>query len=182
MTNEEHIKTLLPVVQEKVRLFLFKAKEAGFDLRITDSHRTPKEQDEIYSRGRTTPGRIVTYAKGTPVPQSLHNFQCAIDVCDKKKLYDIDWNKLGKIGESCGLEWGGRWTKPVDKPHFQFTGGLTLKELQQGKRPISNVLDKVIVLKDGKYYRVDKGSYTHLTSMVQVGWYLAAGYKNIGKV
>lgn len=182
MTNEDLIKTLLPVVQEKVRLFLAKAKEAGFDLRITDGHRTPKEQDEIYARGRTVPGRVVTYAKGTPVPQSLHNFQCAIDVVDKKRGYDIDWNKLGKIGEACGLEWGGRWTRPVDKPHFQYTGGLTLKQLQQGKRPQPEVLDKVVYNKSGNWLRVDNGVETYLSSMPQVWFYIAKGYKNLGKV
>ena len=173
------LKSLLPIVQEKVKLFLSKAKEAGFDLRITDGHRTPQEQDYIYAQGRTRPGRIVTYAKAN---QSLHNFKCAIDVVDKKKGYDIDWNKLGKIGESCGLEWGGRWTKPVDKPHFQYTGGLTLKQLQSGKRPEAPKLDKVVYLKGGKYYRVDNGVETHLTSMPQVWYYIARGYKNLGKV
>lgn len=182
MTNEDLIKTLLPVVQEKVRVFLVKAKEAGFDLRITDGHRTPKEQDYIYAQGRTRPGKIVTNSKGTPLPQSNHNFQCAIDVCDRKKLYNIDWEKLGKIGESCGLEWGGRWVGFVDKPHFQYTGGLTLKQLQQGKRPQKEVLDKVVYNKSGNWLRVDKGVETYLSSMPQVWYYIARGYKNLGKV
>lgn len=29
------------------------------------------------------------------------------------------WERIGEIGESVGLEWGGRWTLLRDYPHFQ---------------------------------------------------------------
>lgn len=29
------------------------------------------------------------------------------------------WEKMGIIGESTGLEWGGRWKENKDTPHFQ---------------------------------------------------------------
>ena len=32
-----------------------------------------------------------------------------------------------------GGVWGGSWTGFVDRPHFEFTGGLTLRDLQQGR-------------------------------------------------
>ena len=32
------------------------------------------------------------------------------------------------IGESLGLEWGGRW-KFVDEPHFQYNEGHSMSEL-----------------------------------------------------
>lgn len=156
-TNEELILQLLPVVQTKVRDFLAKAKIAGFNIRITESYRTPQRQQELYNQGRSTPGPRVTNAMGLPIPQSNHCFKVAIDVVDTVKGYNIDWEKLGKIGESCGLEWGGRWTQIVDKPHFQFTGGLTLKDLQSGKipgeqpKPIIQPLN----IKDGLYLAVE---------------------------
>ena len=36
--------------------------------------------------------------------------------------YDKDgfFSKVGAIGKSIGLEWGGDWKTPVDKPHFQL--------------------------------------------------------------
>mgnify|MGYP003623833130 CR=1 FL=1 len=34
-----------------------------------------------------------------------------------------------------GLEWGGAWTGFIDKPHFQWTNGLTLAQLQKGDYP-----------------------------------------------
>jgi peptidoglycan L-alanyl-D-glutamate endopeptidase CwlK len=30
------------------------------------------------------------------------------------------FTKVGRIGQSIGLEWGGSWKSPVDKPHFQL--------------------------------------------------------------
>ena len=48
--------------------------------------------------------------------------------------YDKDgfFSKVGAIGKSIGLEWGGDWKTPVDKPHFQRPdGGSTTKELKQ---------------------------------------------------
>jgi peptidoglycan L-alanyl-D-glutamate endopeptidase CwlK len=49
-------------------------------------------------------------------------------VRDKQFVWDLkvdinendlnDWEEIGRIGESAGLEWGGRWAKP-DRPHFQ---------------------------------------------------------------
>ena len=32
---------------------------------------------------------------------------------------DAVWDRMGAIGEECGLSWGGRWTGFVDKPHFE---------------------------------------------------------------
>jgi peptidoglycan L-alanyl-D-glutamate endopeptidase CwlK len=47
------------------------------------------------------------------------------------------WRKIGEIGESVGLEWAGRWTgKLREMAHFQYTGGLTLAQLQSGKVPV----------------------------------------------
>lgn len=29
-----------------------------------------------------------------------------------------DWEEIGRLGEACGLVWGGRWKSP-DRPHFE---------------------------------------------------------------
>ncbi|MBK5230848.1 MAG: M15 family metallopeptidase, partial [Thermoleophilia bacterium] len=44
------------------------------------------------------------------------------------------WQRLGAIGEACGLEWAGRWKRFREFPHFQYTGGLTLNEFRAGAR------------------------------------------------
>lgn len=122
MTEKEILAQLTNPMRAKTRCFLDKAKAAGFSLRITSGYRSIAEQNELYKIGRRgIPGeKIVTNAKGG---QSNHNFRIAIDVVDRSKGYNIDWAKLGKLGKSCGLAWGGDWTKFPDKPHFEDKGG-----------------------------------------------------------
>jgi hypothetical protein len=45
-----------------------------------------------------------------------------------------DYEEVGLLGESLGLQWGGRF-RLRDYCHFQFTGGLSLRELMAGQRP-----------------------------------------------
>ena len=88
----------------------------------------------IRDRGRTIPGKIVTNARAG---QSFHNYRCAFDVVplvNGKCIWDDEylWNKIGMIGEFCGLIWAGRWTTFKETAHFQYTGGLTISQLEAG--------------------------------------------------
>ena len=100
----------------------------GYDLRITAGFRSLEEQTQLYDEGRTVDGHIVTEA---PAGRSIHNYGLAVDVVDKYKGYDIDWDKLIQIGAYCGLESGG----PGDLPHFEHRGGLSTADLAAGERP-----------------------------------------------
>ena len=96
----------------------------GLIIGIGESFRTKEEQDALYAKGRTTPGNIVTNAKGSSY-SSHHQWGTAFDIYrnDGKGVYtdgDGFFEKVGKIGKSIGLEWGGDWKSPVDKPHFQL--------------------------------------------------------------
>lgn len=130
MDNEQMIANLHASIQQKARDFLVKATQAGFNLRITHGYRSIEEQNALYAQGRTKPGAIVTNARGG---QSFHNFGMAFDVVDTKAGYNINWDKLGEIGRSVGLEHGDRGY--VDKPHFQYREGLSLEQVQKGARP-----------------------------------------------
>lgn len=104
--------------------------QLGIDLLITQGLRTIAEQNAFYAQGRTTPGRIVTQARGG---FSFHNFGVAFDVCPLKNGsldWSYDFNKIGKIGESIGLEHGDRGY--IDLPHFQYRAGYTLENFQHG--------------------------------------------------
>lgn len=105
----------------------------GLIIGIGESFRTKEEQDALYAKGRTAPGNIVTNAKGSSY-SSHHQWGTAFDIYrnDGKGVYtDSDgfFEKVGKIGKSIGLEWGGDWKSPVDKPHFQLPdwGNTTTK-------------------------------------------------------
>ena len=108
----------------------------GLIIGIGESFRTKEEQDALYAKGRTAPGNIVTNAKGSSY-SSHHQWGTAFDIYrnDGMGVYtDSDgfFAKVGKIGKSIGLEWGGDWKSPVDKPHFQLPDwGITTTKLKR---------------------------------------------------
>ena len=105
-------------------------------VKLGECFRSVAEQDALYAKGRTKPGSIVTYAKGTSY-SSMHQWGIAFDIIrndGKGAYYDSDgwFSKVGKIGKALGLEWGGDWINPVDKPHFQLKQwGSTPAKLKQ---------------------------------------------------
>lgn len=138
------LEDLHPVVATLARKLLFNAQEACVPVMITQTLRSMDEQATLYARGRTAPGRIVTYAKPG---QSYHNYGLAFDVAilkDGTPTWDTkvdvndneveDYLEVGLLGEKLGLTWGGRW-RFVDLPHFQYTFGLSINDLLAGKRP-----------------------------------------------
>lgn len=114
------------------RKFLAKAKAEGIDLLVTCTYRSPEDQANLYRQGRTRPGKVVTNARPW---KSWHQYRVAFDVVPIKNGKPIWndvalWNRIGALGESVGLTWGGRWTSIVDRPHFQATGGKTMAQLR----------------------------------------------------
>jgi peptidoglycan L-alanyl-D-glutamate endopeptidase CwlK len=128
-----NIATLRKDAQSKAREWLLKCLEAGINVKIITGLRTYQEQDALYAQGRTAPGRKVTNA---PAGYSWHNFGVAWDFV----VFDADdqpqWDsplmeKCGRIAESLGHEWGGRWTSPQDTPHVTVKMGCTLADARQ---------------------------------------------------
>ncbi|MDD3144653.1 MAG: M15 family metallopeptidase [Candidatus Gracilibacteria bacterium] len=131
--SEKRIMTLNPLIRDDVRDFLdIVYKDLKINLRVAQSMRTIDEQNNLYNQGRTSPGNIVTWVKGGG---SYHNYGLAFDIVEIDKNgkinYDIDWNKVSKIGKDIGFEWGGDWKTSTDKPHFQKTYGFTTTELKK---------------------------------------------------
>ena len=128
-----NIATLRPDAQAEAREWLLKCLDAGINVKIITGLRTYQEQDELYAQGRTAPGRKVTNA---PAGYSWHNFGVAWDFVVYDPTGQPQWEsqlmeKCGKIAESLGLEWGGRWTSPRDTPHIQLRMDCTLAEARQ---------------------------------------------------
>lgn len=135
MINSRDIAELHPKVKTMAEMFLQKCKDAGIDIIITSTYRDNESQAALYASGRTVAGPVKTNAKAG---QSFHNYRVAFDFCpivDGKAAWNDSmlFKRCGEIGESCGLEWAGRWQSFQEMAHLQFTGGLKLADFQQGK-------------------------------------------------
>lgn len=170
---------LHPVVKQKAEQLLINANKrlGNYKMIITQGLRTFAEQNALYAQGRTKPGNIVTNAKAG---QSMHNYGLAIDfalvspdgkraVWDTKADFDrdgkADWTEVVEEAKKLGFEWGGDWRSFKDNPHFEMTFGLSLKDLQNGTRPPTNVQSNKpsMTLKpsDNKKYRLATGPFAN---------------------
>ena len=134
MINSRSLDDLLPLVKQRVEAFIEACKDEDIDLLVTSTYRDLESQRALFEQGRTLPGKIVTNA---PAGQSFHNWRCAVDVVpivNGKAIWDDEalWQKIGLIGEHCGLTWAGRWKTFKETAHFQYTGGLTIAQLNEG--------------------------------------------------
>lgn len=137
---------LHPTVKERSDQLIQQAADKGIVIVITDDFRSAEDQDRLYEQGRTVAGNIVTHARGG---ESFHNFGLAIDFAIKTPSADViwdmhydgnqngrgDWNEVVEMAKALGFEWGGDWPQFKDYPHLQMNFGLTLRDLQNGKRP-----------------------------------------------
>lgn len=112
----------------------------NIEIRVTQGLRSYQEQDALYAQGRTTPGRIVTNARGG---ESWHNFGMAVDVAPSlngvDQIFVPDWNENHPVwmivvsaGTLVGLVNGKSWK---DEPHFELVGqypvGAPTDEIRQ---------------------------------------------------
>ena len=127
--TERRILTLEPETLDKCVEFLNECFRKGIQLRVTSTLRTFKEQEELYAKGRTKGGQIVTNARPG---RSWHNYGRAFDIVeikDRRAIWHNDnWDLIGRLGVEAGLEWGGNWRSFQDRPHFQNRNGMTLNE------------------------------------------------------
>lgn|SRR5574344_313298 len=133
---------LHPDLQIKIPQLISACAAQGIIIKIGECLRTVSEQNALYAKGRTAPGCIVTNATGTKF-SSMHqwgvafDFYINMDVDGDGKISDdlynnstALFNKVGKIGQSIGLEWGGAWSIH-DLPHFQLPNwGSTAAKLK----------------------------------------------------
>jgi len=136
----QRVEKLHPLIRESVLAALEKCWSSGLRVRITQGLRTIAEQNSLYSIGRTSPGRVVTNAKGG---HSYHNYGLAVDFCliryDKSASFseteDVnrdgrnDWPQVVEIFKAEGFEWGGDFKSIRDTPHFQKSFGKSTAEL-----------------------------------------------------
>lgn len=145
----ERVSKLHPKVRDEAAKAIDNA-ELGFPpnmaIRVVQGLRTIAEQNALYAKGRTSPGPIVTKAKGG---SSYHNYGLAIDfaiIYDKNgdgifeelswdiaKDYDkdgkVDWNEVVSQFEAIGWAWGGKFRTFKDYPHCEKSFGYKPSQL-----------------------------------------------------
>lgn len=128
--NQKEILELHHIVQPYATKLVEELEALGYKPLVTQGRRTVEEQNALYAQGRTKPGQKVTNARGG---ESWHNYGLALDLGfldgEGKLVYDVDWNIVGKVGQKIGFSWGGAWTLFKDRPHFELTGGLRIKDV-----------------------------------------------------
>jgi hypothetical protein len=126
------LNSLHPFFRDQVLNLIAKCKAKGIDLVIVETYRTHAKQHEYKTMGK----KYTSSGAG----QSKHQYGLAVDVVpivDSLAVWNntMLWRKIGAVGEKLGLRWGGRWRKPYDPGHFEWTGGLTSNHLVKGKFP-----------------------------------------------
>lgn len=131
MRSDRSLEHLYPEFREKVKtiqkeLDAYCAKHyKGHKFKIIEGFRSASYQNSLYQKGRTKPGRIVTYKDGYRA-KSNHQYGLAVDfwpfygfVMDKN-VPQKHWEYLGHLARKHGLVWGGDWKKLVDNPHIEW--------------------------------------------------------------
>jgi len=138
MISSRSLDDLLPVVRDMAEQLIAACTAADIDLLITSTYRDSEAQAALYAKGRTAPGSVVTNARAG---ESFHNWRVALDFCPIEGG-KCAWNdtaaleRVGELAEEIGFEWAGRWTGTLrETAHVQYTGGLTLAQLQAGSAP-----------------------------------------------
>ena len=130
MSTVRDIKELKEVAQKACYLFLKKCKEQGIDIFVTETYRSQARQEQLYAKGRTEAGAVVTWTK-----TSSHTGRMAWDIaCNGKTLYDVNMlKKAGAVARALGITWGGNWQSP-DMPHFEVNVGWKEPEEEKMER------------------------------------------------
>lgn len=123
---------LHPFFRDRIIALVEQCREKGIELAVVESYRTHAKQHEYKTMGK----KYTNSGAG----RSKHQYGLAVDlvpVVDGVAVWDntVLWRKVGVVGEKLGLRWGGRWKKPYDPGHFEWTGGLPSSSLYSGIFP-----------------------------------------------
>jgi peptidoglycan L-alanyl-D-glutamate endopeptidase CwlK len=116
--DSRNISDLQPNLQKLYYSLEAEAALLGYKIIPTSTYRTQEEQNKLYAKGRTSPGKKVTWTKN-----SIHTTRRAFDIAiliDGKITWEPEhYIRVGKLGKTLGLTWGGDW-KVKDYCHFQL--------------------------------------------------------------
>ena len=138
MKNSVSLDDLDKKVVDKFKGFIVEAKMTGYDNKINSTLRDSEYQNYLYGIGRTTPGKIVTNAKGG---ESYHNYGYAVDITFTtagKEITNEDFDILVVLAQKYGITWGGMFKSFVDKPHWQVYDKTVYTKIEVVKKKMTS--------------------------------------------
>jgi len=150
--SSRDIDELHPAVARGFRELIRRMAEKGQPpVGVNQTFRDALHQDWLFGQGRPNEphgraGAIVTNARGG---RSIHQYRLAFDIhrnvpgrafADRTPEERLFWDTAGALWVKMGGVWGGNWQGFVDRPHFEYTAGLSLSELQAGRRLTDDAL------------------------------------------
>ena len=121
MFHSDELKYLRADVRVNCEKLLALCKEAGLNVRVTQTVRDDAYQRYLVSKG---------YASKKATRPTFHSVKAglAFDICKNVRGHEYDdatfFALCGQIGKQVGFSWGGDWRKFPDRPHFQWDNHL----------------------------------------------------------
>lgn len=150
------VSQLYPAFLDKAMALANNCAVRGHVFFANSTYRSVEQQDALYAQGRTTPGAIVTNAKGG---QSAHNFAIAMDWthdADDNAANGLqqDWTPeqyrvLAEEAVKLGLEAGFNWSGFPDRPHVNLNIGAKNILLFPAHGPQTGVVDLLTIYQSG---------------------------------
>jgi hypothetical protein len=126
------LRALHPYFRDQISALIRACKAKGIEIAVVETYRTHAKQNEYKGMGKgyTNSG----------AGKSKHQYGLAVDVVPVVRGVAVWnnvalWKKVGTTGEKLGLRWGGRWRRPYDPGHFEWTGGTATASLHAGTFP-----------------------------------------------
>ena len=117
MFHSDELKYLRADVRVNCEKFLALCKEAGLNVKVTQTVRDDEYQRLLVAQG---------YAAKTATRPTFHSVEAglAFDICKNVRGHEYDdpsfFDCCGQIGKQVGFSWGGDWKSFPDRPHFQW--------------------------------------------------------------
>ena len=134
MFHSSDLKYLRADVRANCETFLALCREAGLNVKVTETVRDDEYQRYLAANG---------YASKTATRPTFHSVKAglAFDICKNVKGHEYDdlsfFDRCGQIAKQVGFSWGGDWKSFPDKPHIQWDahGKYTGSMILAGKYP-----------------------------------------------
>lgn len=134
MFHSDELRYLRADVRVNCEKFLALCKEAGLNVKVTQTVRDDEYQRLLVAQG---------YAAKTATRPTFHSVKAglAFDICKNVRGHEYDdpsfFDCCGQIGKQVGFSWGGDWRSFPDRPHFQWDNHRkwTSRMILAGKYP-----------------------------------------------